>query len=76
MTRHQTRSNEDMTPANDDFSNRELSIEQLEAIAAGVSLLGPGPIISPPPPHWVFLHAPSPIWAEGSASLTISHKLF
>jgi hypothetical protein len=62
--------------AHDDFSTSELSIEQLDAIAAGVGLLGPGPIISPPPPHWAIPHTPSPIWATSSASLVISHELF
>jgi hypothetical protein len=61
-------------PANDDFSASELSIEQLDAIAAGVGLLGPGPIISPPPPHWAIPHLPSQVWAGASAK-PILYKL-
>jgi hypothetical protein len=63
--------------ANDDFPNRDLSIDELEAIAAGVGLRGPGPIISPLPPHlphWP--PAPSQIWARGSVGLVTSFKLF
>jgi len=48
---------------NDDFANRELSIDELETVAAGVGLHGPGPIIPPLPPHFVWPHPhPSPIW--------------
>jgi hypothetical protein len=46
-------------PANDDFSNRELSIEQLEAIAAG-GLWGwiRHEVIAAV--HWVESHVPNP----------------
>jgi hypothetical protein len=51
---------------NNDFANRELSVEELDRIAAGVGLRGPGPIISPPSPHWAIPpHGPSPIWFGG-----------
>lgn len=56
---------------NDDFSNRELSIGELEAIAAGRGFPLPGPHLPPhfPPP------APTPIWS-GALSLVTNFKLF
>jgi len=58
-------------PANDK-GYRELSIEALDAIAAGRGFPLPEPHLPPhfPPP------APSPIWAGGSVGLVVSFKLF
>jgi hypothetical protein len=59
-------------PTNDDFAKRELSIGELEAIAAGRGFPLPEPHL---PPHFPPL-APSPIWAGSSIGLVASFKLF
>lgn len=58
---------------NDDFSNRELSIEALDAIAAGRGFPLPEPHL---PPHLHWPTALSPIWSGGSVSLVVPFKLF
>ena len=60
-----------MTLSTNHADNRELSIRELEAIAAGRGFPLPEPHL---PPH--FPRAPFPIWAGGSVGLVVSCKLF
>lgn len=60
-------------PTNDDLANRELTIGEIEAIAAGRGFPLPEPHL---PPHLHWPPAPSPIWAGGSVGSVISFKLF
>jgi len=58
-------------PANDDFANRELSIDELAAIAGGRGFPLPEPHL---PPHWP-RPIPRPFWA-GTVGSVISAELF
>jgi hypothetical protein len=57
----------------DDPTDRELSIEALDAIAAGRGFPLPEPHL---PPHLHWSPAPAPIWAGASVGLAVSFKLF
>jgi hypothetical protein len=61
----------DVCTTHDDPTDRELSIEALDAIAAGRGFPLPEPHL-PPHLHW----SPAPIWAGASVGLAVSFKLF
>jgi hypothetical protein len=63
----------DVRATHDDLTDRELSIEALDAIAAGRGFPLPEPHL---PPHLHWPPAPSPIWSGGSVGLVVSFKLF